>query len=68
MLKRAATAVGLATAIRQTVQALHAGRATIVPDRCLRTLARLTPRGMSIRMNGRMLGQAAINLAAASEK
>jgi short-subunit dehydrogenase len=52
------------TAIRQTINALHAGHATIVPDRRLRTLARLTPRGMSIRMNGRMLGQAAANLAA----
>jgi uncharacterized protein len=54
----------VATAIRQTIRALHAGRATIVPDRRLRTLARLTPRRASIRMNGRMLGQAAANLAA----
>lgn len=52
------------TAVRQTVQALLAGHPTIVPDRRLRTVARLTPRGMSIRMNGRMLGQAATNLAA----
>jgi short-subunit dehydrogenase len=54
----------VATAVRQTVHALHAGHATIVPDRRLRTVARLTPRGMSIRMNGRMLGEAAANLAA----
>ncbi len=52
------------TAIQQTVHALHTGRATIVPDRRLRTLTRLTPRGISIRMNGRLLGQAAANLAA----
>jgi hypothetical protein len=54
----------VATAIRQTVHALHAGHTTIVPDRRLRAVNRLTPRGMSIRMNGRMLGQAAANLAA----
>jgi uncharacterized protein len=54
----------VATAIRQTVRALHAGRTMIVPDRRLRTLARLIPRRISIRMNGRMLGQAATNLAA----
>lgn len=49
-------------AIRQTVRALNTGRAAIVPDRRLRTVARLTPRRLSIRMNGRMLGQAAANL------
>jgi short-subunit dehydrogenase len=52
------------TAIRQTVHALDAGQATIVPDRRLRILNRLTPRRMSIRMNGRILGQAVANLAA----
>ncbi|HEY0807837.1 MAG TPA: SDR family NAD(P)-dependent oxidoreductase [Pseudonocardiaceae bacterium] len=52
------------TAVRQTIHALHAGHTTIVPDRRLRTLARLTPRRMSIRMNGRMLGHAVANLAA----
>ena len=51
-------------AIRQTIRALQAGRATIVPDRRLRAVARLTPRGTSIKMNGRMLGRAAENLAA----
>lgn len=56
--------LSVTTAIRQTIQALHAGHTTIVPDRRLRTVARLTPRGMSIRMNGRMLGEAAANLAA----
>jgi short-subunit dehydrogenase len=54
----------VATAVRQTLHALHAGRATIVPDRHLRVLTRLIPRRLSIRMNGRILGQAATNLAA----
>lgn len=54
----------VATAVRQTVHALRAGRPAIVPDRRLRTVARLTPRGLSIRMNGRMLGEGAANLAA----
>jgi uncharacterized protein len=35
-----------------------------VPDRRLRAVARLTPRRLSIKMNGRMLGRAAKNLAA----
>jgi short-subunit dehydrogenase len=52
------------SAIRQTIRALQAGHATIVPDRRLRTVARLTPRRISIKMNGRMLGRAAKNLAA----
>nr|MDT0661967.1 SDR family NAD(P)-dependent oxidoreductase [Micromonospora sp. DSM 115978] len=49
-------------AVDQTVQALLAGRATVIPDRRMRVAARLTPRGMSIRVNGRMLGEAATNL------
>ena len=52
------------SAIRQTIRALQAGHATIVPDRRLRTVARLTPRRISIKMNGRMLDRAAKNLAA----
>jgi uncharacterized protein len=51
-------------AIRQTIRALQAGHATIVPDRRLRAVARLTPRRISIKMNGRMLGRIAENLAA----
>ena len=51
-------------AIRQTIRALQAGHATIVPDRRLRTVARVTPRRISIKMNGRMLNRAAMNLAA----
>ena len=50
-------------AVDQTVRALLAGRATIIPDRRMRAVARLTPRGVSIRLNGRMLGEAAANLA-----
>jgi short-subunit dehydrogenase len=49
-------------AVDETVHALIAGRATIIPDRRMRAATRLTPRGISIRMNGRMLGEAAANL------
>ncbi|MDT5131196.1 MAG: uncharacterized protein QOE41_507, partial [Mycobacterium sp.] len=52
------------SAIRQTIRALQAGHATIVPDRRLCAVARLTPRRLSIKMNGRRLGRAAENLAA----
>jgi hypothetical protein len=52
------------SAIHQTIRALRAGHATIVPDWRLRALARLTPRRLSITMNSRMLGRAADNLAA----
>jgi hypothetical protein len=55
----------VATAVRQTVHALNAGRPTVVPDRRLRALSRLTPRGLSIKLNGRLLGEAAANLAGA---
>ena len=54
----------MGSAIRQTIRALRAGRATIVPDRRLRAMARLTPRRLSIKMNGRTLGRAADSLAA----
>jgi short-subunit dehydrogenase len=49
-------------AVDQTIHALLAGRATVIPDRRVRAAARLTPRSLSIRMNGRMLGEAATNL------
>lgn len=52
----------IATAIRQTLHALDVGAPTIVPDRRLRFVSRITPRRMSIKINGRMLGQAAANL------
>jgi uncharacterized protein len=51
------------SAIRQTIRALQAGHATIVPDRRLRAFARLTPRRLSVKMNGRMLSRAAESLA-----
>lgn len=57
----------VATAVRQTVHALNAGRASVVPDRRLRVFARLTPRGLSIKLNGRLLGEAAANLAGAAQ-
>ena len=47
------------TAIGQTIRAVQAGHATIVPDRRLRAVARLTPRRISITMGGRTLGRAA---------
>jgi uncharacterized protein len=50
------------TAVRQTIRALRGGHATVVPDRRLRTLTRLTPRRISISMNGRILAKAAANL------
>jgi uncharacterized protein len=49
-------------AVDQTIRALLTGRATIIPDRRMRTASRLTPRSISIRLNGRMLGEAATNL------
>ncbi|NLU80143.1 SDR family NAD(P)-dependent oxidoreductase [Micromonospora sp. HNM0581] len=55
-----------ARAVDQTVQALLAGRPTIVPDRRMRAIMRLVPTGTTVRMNGRMLGEAADNLARAS--
>jgi short-subunit dehydrogenase len=47
-----------ATAVRQTIAALQAGRATLIPDRRLRMLTHLTPRRVLIRMNGRLLATA----------
>ncbi|GAA0517424.1 short-chain dehydrogenase [Paractinoplanes deccanensis] len=51
-------------AVDQTVRALLNNKPTIVPDRRMRAAARLTPRAMSVRINGRMLGEAAANLVA----
>ncbi|MCH0567032.1 MULTISPECIES: SDR family oxidoreductase [unclassified Streptomyces] len=50
------------TAVRQAFEALRRRRTTVIPDRRLRAATRLTPRALSIRMNGRMLEQAARNL------
>lgn len=55
-------------AVEQTVRALLSGQATIIPDRRMRVIARLTPRRASIRLNGRMLGEAAANLARAGTR
>lgn len=44
--------------VDETLVALHKGRATVVPGRTMRLVTRLTPRSVSIRVNGRMLGKA----------
>lgn len=49
-------------AVRETLAALVKHRPTLVPGRMMRMMTRLLPRTISIRMNGRMLGQAARNL------
>ncbi|NYJ35878.1 SDR family NAD(P)-dependent oxidoreductase [Nocardiopsis aegyptia] len=50
-------------AVREALAAFLRGRATFVPDRRMRVMARLLPRALSIRVNGRMLGRAAQVLA-----
>jgi uncharacterized protein len=50
------------SAIRQTIRALRAGHATIVPDRRLRAVARLTPRRLN-QDERPALGRAAESLA-----
>ncbi len=49
-------------AVRQTLAALRRGRATVVPDRRLRLATSVVPRSVSIRLNARMLGEAAARL------
>jgi len=51
-------------AVRESVAAFLHGRPTFVPGRMMRMMTRLLPRTLSIRINGRMLGQAARALAA----
>ncbi|GIH10386.1 short-chain dehydrogenase [Rhizocola hellebori] len=51
-------------AVRESVGAFLRGRPTFVPGRLMRMMLRLLPRTQSIRINGRMLGQAASALAA----
>jgi hypothetical protein len=51
--------------VDETLKALQKGRATLVSGRAMRLLSRLTPRTVSIKMNGRMLGKA---VAALSER
>ncbi|MGP4030300.1 SDR family NAD(P)-dependent oxidoreductase [Actinomadura sp. 3N407] len=50
-------------AVGEAVAALLKGRPLHVPGRMMRLMTRLVPRSRSVRMNGRMLGQAARNLA-----
>jgi len=48
--------------VDETLNALHKGRARLVSGRAMRLMTRLTPRSVSIRVNGRMLGKAVANL------
>jgi uncharacterized protein len=48
--------------VDETLSALRKGRATLVSGRPMRLMTRLTPRSVSIRMNGRMLGKAVAKL------
>ena len=50
-------------AVRESVTAFLKHRPLYIPGRPMRIMTRLTPRSLSVRMNGRMLGQAARNLA-----
>jgi hypothetical protein len=51
-------------AVREAVGAFLKGRPTHIPGRLMRMMTRLLPRTRSIRLNGRMLGQAARTLTA----
>lgn len=51
------------SAVRETVAAFLKGRPMHIPGRAMRIMTRLLPRSRSVRLNGRMLGQAARNLA-----
>ena len=50
-------------AVRETLAALAKHQPVLIPGRMMRLMTQLLPRTVSIRMNGRMLGQAARNLA-----
>jgi short-subunit dehydrogenase len=50
-------------AVRESLAAFLARRPSHIPGRLMRIMSRLLPRTRSIRLNGRMLGQAARNLA-----
>jgi uncharacterized protein len=52
-----------AQAVRETMAALRRGRPMHIPGRLMRVMTRFTPRSRLVRINGRMLGQAARNLA-----
>jgi uncharacterized protein len=49
--------------VRETVTAFLKHRPLHIPGRLMRIMTRLTPRSLAVRMNGRMLGQAARTLA-----
>jgi uncharacterized protein len=51
-------------AVRSTVKAFLKGHAVHIPGRMMRMMGRLMPPSMSARMNGRMIGTGARNLAA----
>ncbi len=51
------------SAVRETVAAFLKRRPMHIPGRAMRMMTRLIPRSRSVRLNGRMLGQAARNLA-----
>jgi uncharacterized protein len=50
-------------AVRESIAAFLKGRPTHIPGRLMRTMTRLLPRRQSIRLNGRMLAEAARTLA-----
>ena len=50
-------------AVRETLDAFLAGHALHIPGRLMRIMTRLMPRARSVRLNGRLLGRAAQNLA-----
>ncbi|GAB2682722.1 SDR family NAD(P)-dependent oxidoreductase [Thalassiella azotivora] len=52
------------SAVEEALRALRRGRASHVPGRPMRTLSRLLPRPVSVRLNGRMLERASQVLAA----
>jgi NAD(P)-dependent dehydrogenase (short-subunit alcohol dehydrogenase family) len=54
-------------AVRETIAAFLKRRPVYIPGRLMRIMTRLIPRPLSVRMNGRMLGQAARTLAPATD-
>jgi short-subunit dehydrogenase len=50
-------------AVQEMIAAFLKGRPTHIPGRMMRMMVRLMPRSQSIKMNGRMLGKAADNIA-----
>ena len=50
-------------AVRETVRAFLKGRPMHISGQAMRVMTRLMPRSRSVRLAGRMLGQAARNLA-----